>query len=586
MDNKKVLNEVSRIKEVMGLLNEGGRSTLVKGMVEFIDDLLKVSSKNTVDLADEFGDDGARLLRELTSKDESVTNRGVGDIIEDMRKLTDKTAFNETITALEFSLDKIVDKTGDSITKKIAQVKNGVESLIKNDQKIGAAEYFNNEFKNVAKWGDKSLERLIKDEYFFKSIPGFSKNEFEDMLKIAVTKISKKGGTKAKLVKFKAVLTSYLKSSLKYSENVIKDVDSYIALRKEASKLTGQAKLNAITKANRFVQRIELNLGILNRKNKEAITALLEELSEKRNKLPRLSSERQKLNDVITKLKSEDADILRWQDYLPDGSYKPDEGLFKEAINLRTRRVDALRKFWPARLSIGKRSSKTADRIASLGYGDAFFRIFSGDILPAIKKIYSSPKMLPRVLGTEFGSRLLGLPLLLGGFETLMDWISMSSNPTSEITPQWLEDNPELAKTLQNPGILGIGGAGDYKDYDSLHWSVDMLANVVNNTMKKFNITVPVYAIYEFMGKTSKVGGGTNYFKQQFERISAIRESDEFKNASPEERLKMLNKVQKDAEGYVETFLGWFLDSDETIMERLNKVLADIEEGNAGNEEF
>ena len=79
MDNKKVLNEVSRIKEVMGILNEGGRSTLVKGMVEFIDDILKISSKSAVDLADEFGDDGARLLRELTSKDESVTNRGIGE---------------------------------------------------------------------------------------------------------------------------------------------------------------------------------------------------------------------------------------------------------------------------------------------------------------------------------------------------------------------------------------------------------------------------------------------------------------------------------------------------------------------------
>jgi len=130
MDNKKVLNEVSRIKEVMGILNEGGRSTLVKGMVEFIDDILKISSKSAVDLADEFGDDGARLLRELTSKDESVTNRGIGDIIEDMRKLPNSKAFDDTLAGLRLSLDEMVDETGDSIVQKLTQVKNGVERKV------------------------------------------------------------------------------------------------------------------------------------------------------------------------------------------------------------------------------------------------------------------------------------------------------------------------------------------------------------------------------------------------------------------------------------------------------------------------
>ena len=113
-----------------------------------------------------------------------------------------------------------------------------------------------------------------------------------------------------------------------------------------------------------------------------------------------------------------------------------------------------------------------------------------------------------------------------------------------------------------------------------------MLANVVNNTMKKFDVSIPIYAIINIMGETSKTGGGSNYFKQQFERITTIRESDEFKNASPEERLKMLNKVQEDAEGVVETALGYFLDSDETIMERLNKALAEIENADAGSVEF
>ena len=184
MDNKKVLNEVSRIKEVMGILNEGGRSTLVKGIVEFIDDILKISSKSTVDLADEFGDDGARLLKELTTKDEKVA-RGIGEILEDMRKLPNSKAFDDALTGLRLSLDEMVDETGDSIVQKLTKVKNGVESLVKNDQTIAAAGYFDKslKFKRIAKWGDESLERFIKDEYFFGSINGFSKNQFERSVK-------------------------------------------------------------------------------------------------------------------------------------------------------------------------------------------------------------------------------------------------------------------------------------------------------------------------------------------------------------------------------------------------------------------
>ena len=584
MDNKKVLNEVSRIKEVMGILNEGGRSTLVKGMVEFIDDILKISSKSAVDLADEFGDDGARLLKQLTTKNEKVT-RGIGEILEEMRKLPNSKAFDDTLAGLRLSLDEIVDETGDSIVQKLTKVKNGVESLVKNDQTIAAAGYFDKEFKLIAKWGDESLERFIKDEYFFKSIPGFSKNQFKEALEVAVTKIAKKGGTIGKLVKFKEVLISYLKRYSKYSENIIKDVDSYIALRKEANKLTGQAKTNAIIKANRFVQRMEINLGILNRKNKEAIEAVIEELSSKRNNLPRLSDERGKLNDVIKKLKSEDADVLSILDYLPDGSYKPEEGYLKEILDLRNRRADAFRKFWPERAAF-LRSDVAKARIKKLGYGNAFVRLMTGDVVPVIKKLINSPKKLGRILSTEFGSRLLGLPLVIGMFETLMDYSSMTSNPTTEITPQWLEDHPELAKTMQDPGILGIGGVGDYKDYDSLHYGVDFLANLLNNTLKGFDVTIPIWAVKQVLDKTSSTGGGADYFKQQYERINTIRESDEFKNASSEERLKMLNQVQKDAEGYVEKYLGYFLDSDETITERLNKALAEIEKANAGSQEF
>ena len=584
MDNKKILDEVSRIKEVMGILNEGGRSTLVKGMVEFIDDILKISSKSAVDLADEFGDDGARLLKQLTTKNEKVT-RGIGEILEDMRKLPNSKTFDDTLAGLRLSLGEMVDESGDSIVQKLTKVKNGVESLVKNDQTIAAAGYFDKEFKRIAEWGDKSLERFIKDEYFFKSIPGFSKNQFKDALEVAVTKIPKKGGATGKVVKFIEVIKSYFKNYSRYSEAIIKDIDSYLALRKEAGSLTGQAKMNAITKSNRFVQRMEINLGILNRKNKEAISVLIEELSEKSNKLPKKSSERLKLNEVIQKLKKEDADVFSILDYLPDGSYKPEESYLKEILDLRNRRADAFRKFWPERAAF-LRSDVAKARIKKLGYGNAFVRLMTGDVVPVIKKLIDSPKKLGRILSTEFGSRLLGLPLVIGMFETLMDYSSMTSNPTTEITPQWLEDHPELAKTMQDPGILGIGGVGDYKDYDSLHYSVDFLANLLNNTLKRFDVTIPIWAVKQVLDKTSSTGGGADYFKQQYERINTIRESDEFKNASSEERLKMLNQVQKDAEGFVEKYLGYLLDSDETIMERLNQALADIENADAGSQEF
>ena len=64
-----------------------------------------------------------------------------------------------------------------------------------------------------------------------------------------------------------------------------------------------------------------------------------------------------------------------------------------------------------------------------------FFRLMTGDVVQVIKKLYDSPKKLGRILSTEIGSRLLGLPLVLGMFESLVDYSSMTSNPTDRNNP-------------------------------------------------------------------------------------------------------------------------------------------------------
>jgi len=566
MSNKKVLNEVDRIKEVMGLLNEQSRPKIVKGLISVIDDLLGISAKNVDVLAREYGDDGAKLLKEL-----SESNRGVGDILDDMRKLSNQKAFSDTFEGLKSAFDEVVDDSGISITEKINTVRRGVKELLDKGQKTKAAEYFKNESKKIAEFGDETIERFMKDEFFFNDIPNFSRADYNSALKLGSETVRGKGTVGGKVGRFMDTLKSYFKSVKKIEAKIVDDTDNYLKLKDEVSKLPidDPTRMELIKRANRYLDRVDFNLGVLKRKNRETLDALIEEITQKRNSLPRTSPERAKLNDLIQRASKEDADVVSVWNYLPQGGYKPEGSMYQELKKLRQDRVDAIRKLIMPRKWM---KPETLNRISKLSYGGSAGRFLTGNVGPPLKKLFTDPKKAPRILATEIGSRLFSIPLVFGATETLMDWIaSMVLQDSEFMSEEWIKEHPDLANVIAGFGF-------DYKDYEDSYWATDFVINTVENTLQNFGITIPALAIKNWMDDNSKPGGGYAWWNQQFNKLEEMQKSESFKNASEEEKLKILEDIIEETDTWVTKTSSWWYDGlPPTVDSEINKVLAQIE---------
>lgn len=569
MNNKKVLNEVDRIKEVMGLLNEQTRPKIVKGLISVIDDLLGISAKNVDVLAREYGDDGAKLLKEL-----SENNRGVGDILDDMRKLPNTKAFDDTFEGLKSAFDEVVDDSGISITEKINTVRRGVKELLDKGQKTKAAEYFKNESKKIAEFGDETLERFMKDEFFFNDIPNFSRADYNSALKLGSETVRGKGTVGGKVGRFMDTLKSYIQSAKKIEGKIVTDTDNYLKLKDEVSKLPidDPTRTEMIKRANRYLDRVEFNLGVLNRKNKETLDVLIEEITQKRNSLPRTSPERAKLNDLIQKASKKDADVVSIWNYLPEAGYKPEVGLYQEAKLLKQERLDAIRKIIIPRKLL---KPETLQRVSKLSYGSSLWRVATGNLIPAFQKLLKagSAPNIARILSTEVGSRLMSVPLYLGAAETFVDYLVYLAMPNDLDYEEFVKDHPRIAKIL-------AGFEVDFKDYERTGAFGDIGINLANNILEKFGLTVPAYEVKRWIDNNSKPGGGWSWWNANFDKLNQLQQSEDFKNSTDEEKLEQIDSLLKETEGWVDKNLAWMAGSYvETIDDRVNKVLTQVNNG-------
>jgi hypothetical protein len=572
MDNKKLLQEISRIQEVMGLINEGSRTKLAKGAISVIDDLLDITTKNIDVLAREYGDDGARLLKQLSEDGDNA--RPIGDIFDDLKKLDNPKAFNDAFAGLKSAFDTIVDDNAVTITQKLDTVKKGVQDLLDQGQNTKAAEYFNSQVNNIADYGDDTLKRFVNDEYFF-SIPNFSRANYNDYLKLGGGEKLASSSTKSgKVIRFSETLSSYFKSVKKIEGKITSDIDSYLKLKDEVNKLPlDDASRSEMTKrANRYLDRVEFNLGVMRRKNKETLEVLIEELTQKRNSLPRTSAERAKINKLIERASKEDADVISIWNYLPQGGYKPEGSWYQEMIQLKQERTDALRKllFNPKRIPFTKPG--TVERVSKLSYGGSAGKFLTGNIGPALKKLFTDPKKALRILTTEIGSRLFSIPFYLGAAETLMDWAAaMILQDSDFMTEEWIKEHPDMANFIAGFGF-------DYKDYEDSYWATDMVINTVENTLQNFGITVPALAIKNWMDDNSKPGGGYAWWNNQFNKLEELQKSDNFKNASEEEKLKIIEDIIEETDTWVTKASSWWYDGlPPTVDTEINKVLSQIE---------
>lgn len=569
MENKKLIQEIERIQEVMGLINEGSRVKMAKGAISIIDDLLGISAKNLDNLVSDYGVEGARLLKQLT--DDSDSARGVGDILDDLRKLDNTKAFEDAFEGLKSAFDEIINDNGESIAERLEIVRKGVKDYLDNGQNTKAAEYYNSQVNKIADFGDETLDRFVRDEYFFNSIPNFTRQNLENWTKLGSEKIAGVGTKAAKVTKFMDTLKSYFLKSKKIEAKIQSDLDSYLKLKEEVNKLPidNPTRAESIKKANRYLDRVELNLGIMRRKDKETLDVLIEELTTKRNSLPKKSSERTKLNNLIEKASKEDADVISIWNYLPEGGYNPEGNWYQEMKQLRQERKDALRKLFLPKKWL---KPKNVDRVSKLTFGDSAVKFITGDVGRALKKLFKNPKMLPRILATEIGSRLISIPLQLAAVETFIDWsVSMALQDSDFMTEEWIDKHPNWANVIAGMGF-------DYKDYEGSYWATDMVLNTFENTIQNFGITIPALYVKNWMDENSKPGGGYHWWNTQFNKLESLQNDEQFKNASQEEKLKVIEDIIEETDTWVTKASSWWYDGlPSTVDSEINKVLAKIE---------
>jgi hypothetical protein len=367
-----------------------------------------------------------------------------------------------------------------------------------------------------------------------------------------------------KVVKIKDVLTSYFKY-IKTIENKIRDdVASYKYLTDEASKMAiGPDQTLMLKESLKYLDRIELNLGILKRKEKDAITAMITQLKIDAKKLPKTSEARKSIDKLITKMESSDATVESIWKYLPS-SYKPEGTVWAEMSKLKKERGERLQGVFANKIPGWMVAKKEGFKYNLGGFGQNLAQTMTGSIFPMFKKMFSNPKLIPRILGTEIGSRLMSLPIILAGIETAYDYASKSILQ-DEI--DWEKVYPEISKSVAftNP---------DYKNYKELGLGMDLLADFITNWFENIGLTIPAAVVVEWVIKNDKAGGWTKWFNSERDLLKEIVND---KSLSSDEKKKKIDEIIVKNKTFFEKQASFFLgQNEETLTNEINRELSGV----------
>jgi hypothetical protein len=374
-----------------------------------------------------------------------------------------------------------------------------------------------------------------------------------------------------KVVKLKDVLTSYFKYVTTIEKKIRDDVASYKYLRDDASKMTiGPEQTLAIKEATRYLDRIELNLDILKRKEREAIDAMISQLKQDAALLPKKSPERIGIEKVITKMESSDATIQSIWKYLPS-SYKPEGSVWDEIKRLKKERGERLQGMFGNKIPGWLINKKEGFKPSIGGFTQNFLQTMSGNLGPMFQKMFSNPKLIPRILLTETGSRLMSLPFIFATIETAYDAI-LFSTVQNELD---IKKYPRISKAIAftNP---------DYKNYQDTNWSTDILVDYVTNWFENIGLTIPGKVIIDWMGKNFKSGGLSTWVEQERDLLTDIVED---KNLSPDEKKKKIDEIIVKNKSFLEKTFSFFLgQNEETLTKQINKELSGVDLSNTNTQ--
>ena len=513
--SKKMIGEINRIHEIMGTLLLSEQKAAVEILTSIIDNLPKT-----------FKNDANRLISKPDLKLSEV-NKFLSDL---------KNKFPNNVELIKKINNSIISQSNNSgIVNKIPIWR---EKGLTNDQ--------------IRKKVIKVMRRTYGD-LFDESI----EKRFIDNFNRALSppNPSKVNTLRNELKRFSSLLKSYFQKVQPISDKIIDLTNDLKYLQNELNKTDDISKMSDIhIKMDRILNELEFNLGIINRKERDKAVGDIKSLRSEK-----ISKDFETLLDSFingTNVKKTEGIISR---YFSGGE---ELSWWKEIQKLRTERGNALKKVF---------GFSKSDDVKKLGYWSSVWKTFIGDIQEPITKLFKDPKLLPRIISTEFISRLFSFPFYLGVAETLYDGILWWTMDEKRRDDKWIKSHPNLSKFISKTG----------PDFKSWHGNIvaDFGPNLIVNMYKRLGLTIPAYAATMWFSKYGNSGGLMDWVDEKMNKTKEIMNS----NLSEEEKIKKLKEIQTETDNLISDLYSNFFGTPQTLESRINKVLSDANSENTSN---
>jgi hypothetical protein len=546
MMKKTLITEINRIQELMGkpLITEA------TGLTKVIDDLAVFLAKNFSKVDIKLKTLIDRLKLKTTSNDVKL------NILAQLSRMNKSMA--------DVIIPRVMNTLPQEVKDQITKFKDDIPKFIKDQEDLGYS--VTSIDKGIDNFLDNKLSGLNDDIRFIikKDVTDYAakflKNSPPPVVKPKIPTLQTT--TAGKIIRFKDVLLSYLTKIKKINKKINDDIEQYKYFRNIGNNTTDiTKKQEAMKNANRFLDRVDLNLGILNRTEtgKEEVRTFLDVLDSemKRNTGPRnvLNDEGKLQQEIINKLKNkgESVSIL---EYLPKSSAT--EADLMTIGELRTKRINELKKVFG---NPGKNP-----KVKELGYFKSLTNVLTGNWISFIKRIANNPKELSKVLRTETGARIFNYMMAYSAFKTLYDMSMERYVEDVYMDKEFYKEHPNIANVIK-------ATSPSFREFEGGTIGGNLTKNFVINSIENIGVaTLPAKYIWDWF-MTDYESDGTKWFLEKQKEIEEIQNS----SLSDEEKNKKIKKMLTKPDSFVETIWYMFEQPSETLERTIAKELAALE---------
>ena len=543
---KTLITEINRIQELMGkpLIAE---QKLITKVIDELAILLAKTFKNI---------DGTlkKLIDDLNSP--GITNTVKLNILTKLSKANKQMA--------EMIIPRVMNSLPQNVKDQISKFKDDIPISIKNLEAKEGGKVTNvdagiDKFLNNMEGVDDDIRFMMK-KYFTDYADKFLRDSPSPVVrkpKIPTLQTT----TTGKIIKFKDVLLSYIKNIKKINQKINDDIEQYKYFRNIGENATDTTKKQeAMANANRFLDRADLNLGVLNRTEtgKEKVRAFLDVLKSdvERNTTGNIVNAEGKLyQEIINKLKNKEESVSILE-YLPKSSAT--EADLMTIGELRTKRTNELKKIFG---NLGKNP-----KVKELGYFRSLTNILTGNWGSFIKRIANNPKELLKVLSTETGARLFNYMAAYSAFKTLYDMFMERYVEDVYMDKEFYKEHPWIANAIR-------ATSPSFREFEGGTLGGNLLKNFIINSIENIGVTaLPAKYIWDWF-MTDYESDGTKWFLEKQKEIEEIQNS----SLSDEEKNKKIKKMLTKPDSFVEKIWYMFEQPSETLEQTISKELAALE---------